>query len=184
MLSGLLSRSVRGALLGAVGALSLALGSCAVENRTEVIAGGNARHELESRADAEIRAGECSGAHKQELDTALQRVTAAFTEGNEYAGFKRVGAEYLITRDSGVTVALDAGLGGEYHVFVYGFGPVELTAEDQAGNVYDQPSNRTHIADVINASPASLRLTNAKGDYLITVKGKGCALLAAFKRTY
>jgi hypothetical protein len=184
MFSAVVSPSVRGSLLGVMGVLSLTLASCAVENRTELIVGGNARHELEVRADAEIRAGECSGMHRQELDMALQRVTAAFTEGNEYAGFKRVGAEYLVTRDSGVTVALDAGLGGEYHVFVYGFGPVELSAEDQAGNVYDQPSNRTHIADVINASPASLKLTSAKGDYLITVKGKGCALLAAFKRTY
>ena len=173
-------RVLKALLAGAAAALAVTAGGCATTNATAVVNPAAARRAIEFRTNAEIHSGRCSGDHQHELEKALNKLTEAFTERTEYAGFKRVGANIVVAREAGATISLDAGVGGEYHIFAYGYSPVQMSIEDEAGNTFQSPSNRAHVANVLGEVPASVELVDAKGDYLITLKGKGCALVAAF----
>jgi hypothetical protein len=158
---------------------------CPPPNATTVVENTeDFRRRLEKEITAEIRTGICSSEHHHELERALEKVNTTFTQRTEYAGFKFSGGQYVVAKETGVTIALDAGLGGEYHIFAYGFAPITVTAEDEQGNVIETPSNRAHLAGAPGEVPASLQLSQSRGTYLITVKGRGCAAVAAFKRVY
>jgi len=174
----------RSFLLGACLVPIALVGGCATESSLKVVNASSARRDIESRSTNESRSGECSPEHQKELSDALVHLTDVFTKPTEYAGFKRVGAQIVVARDAGTAVDLDTGLGGEYHVFAYGYSALNISAEDSDGNSFMTPSNRTHVAEILGGTPASLQLNGAKGDYIISVKGKGCALVATFKRVY
>lgn len=165
-------------------ALSAGLSGCATPNNVSVVNGGAFKKQLDVRDRQEQQTGKCSPEHQAALEMALQRLTAAFTVRSEYSGFKAVGAQFVVAKEAGVNVAIDAGLGGEYHIFGYGYSPLIMSAEDQSGVVVETPSNRAHIAAVVGEVPASIMLPQAKGDYLVTMKGRGCALVATYKRVY
>jgi hypothetical protein len=164
--------------------VATAVSSCASPNNVAVVNGGTFKKQIDMRDRQEQQTGRCSPEHQAALETALQKLTDTFTVRSEYSGFKSVGAQFVVAKETGVNVAIDAGLGGEYHIFGYGYSPLTMSAEDQFGNVIEAPSNRAHIAAVVGEVPASLMLPQAKGDYLVTMKGRGCALVATFKRVY
>jgi hypothetical protein len=176
---------LRGIVSAACVAVSL-LTSCGPVNNTTIVDNTEAfRREKEREISQEIRTGTCSETHRRVLQGAIEKVTESFTARSEYAGFKAVGTQYVVAKETGVSIALDAGLGGEFHIFGYGFAPLTLSAEDDLGNITETPSNRTHQAETPGGVPAaSLELTQGRGNYLITAKGRGCAAVITFKRVY
>jgi hypothetical protein len=103
--------------------------------------------------------------------------------GSEPDLFKLEAHQTVVASTKGAPLQFSTLLGGELHVFLLGFGPVELDMTDADGNpVAMQSPYRALISNIGDKLDTRFLQANSRDAFTIRAKGRGCALIAAFRK--
>lgn len=157
------------------------------QDRRRRLANEAAAQEERSTSESEMRAGRCQPDRHARLQQALQGMKNLFEGlrdvGNEPDLFRLEAHQIIVASTEGAPLQFSTLLGGELHVFLLGFGPVELDMTDADGNpVAMQSPYRLLISNIGDQLDTRFLQANSRDAFTVRAKGRGCVLIAAFRK--
>lgn len=139
---------------------------------------------LKQRLDEEVRTGRCSDKSAGHLRRILGGASQVFSSSATGEVWQPVGHRLEVATNDPVVLTIDAGLGGEVHVFAVGYSKTTLSVSDGQGyDVKDHSpwEDAFWTAFGMRAEGIQAR-TNVHERLAAKVRGKGCVLVFAMQK--
>jgi hypothetical protein len=143
---------------------------------------------MRERLDEEVRSGRCDQKSIAHLRGILDSVTQVMFPSNATSAHSDVwtllGHRFEVATATATDLSINAGLGGETHVFVIGFAPPKLSLKDGQGYAISTPSMYAEpLASVFQMRTVGLQTRASSVEKLSpSIEGRGCVLVFAVQK--
>jgi hypothetical protein len=142
------------------------------------------RQEATARSERESREGRCDPDRSAQLQATLQDAKSLFRGISDSSELFRLDVyKILAATPNGASVSARVAVGGEIHVFAFGYEKLKLDVKDAEGNSAAIGSPYEMLMSNLGGSISSrLIQVNSGETFTARLQGLGCVLVAAFRR--